>query len=161
MKSPRDTRRGPSPRGARGGAGSLFVVEACPAGQLKIRGRSTSRACERRASTASRSTAHHHHAIDATTPRSSRRKGRRETRVNDVARRAAIRCGSARHSSLDKVDLCRNPSTNFWAPCTATWSPLSVKPLLSFSGVPARSIAVARLGPNGLKIQKETTHDLV
>ena len=27
--------------------------------------------------------------------------------------------------------------------------------------VPARSIAVARLGPNGLKIEKETTHDLV
>ena len=27
--------------------------------------------------------------------------------------------------------------------------------------VPARSIAVARLGPNGLKIKKETTHDLV
>ena len=27
--------------------------------------------------------------------------------------------------------------------------------------VPARSIAVARLGPNGLKIEKETTHNLV
>ena len=28
-------------------------------------------------------------------------------------------------------------------------------------GVPARSIAVARLGPNGLKIEKETTHFIV
>ena len=26
---------------------------------------------------------------------------------------------------------------------------------------PARSIAVARLGPNGLKLKKETTHDFV
>ena len=32
---------------------------------------------------------------------------------------------------------------------------------LAEDDVPARSIAVARLGPNGLKIEKETTHDLV
>ena len=32
---------------------------------------------------------------------------------------------------------------------------------LAEDDVPARSIAVARLGPNGLKIEKETTHGLV
>ena len=35
-------------------------------------------------------------------------------------------------------------------------------PLAPVEGVaPARSIAVTRRGPNGLKIEKETTHDLV
>ena len=35
-------------------------------------------------------------------------------------------------------------------------------PLAAVEGVaPARSIAVARLGPNSLKIQKETTHFIV
>ena len=35
-------------------------------------------------------------------------------------------------------------------------------PLAPVEGVaPARSIAVTHLGPNGLKIEKETTHDLV
>ena len=35
-------------------------------------------------------------------------------------------------------------------------------PLAPVEGVaPARGIAVAHLGPNGLEIEKETTHDLV
>ena len=33
--------------------------------------------------------------------------------------------------------------------------------LLAAELAPARSIAVARRGPNGLEIEKETTHDLV
>ena len=32
---------------------------------------------------------------------------------------------------------------------------------ISDGEVPARSIAVSRLGPNSLKIEKETTHDLL
>ena len=77
--------------------GSPAVPGACPAGPLTIRGVSTSRACERRASTASRSTAHQHprttrdssRQSTERTPRDSRER-RREARRDEMRQRPTL-----------------------------------------------------------------------